>query len=139
MRRPAVVVGPALATIAFVQPVTQRPGDVNRTAGQLPGGWNFPRPAAEQERQERPPPPAAGPAVAPAAALAFLPAGAKDPLPGSTAAPALIRASGPGHVVSEEIQVSKGRPRRCLTAVRSGLEHPLQPPAPRLHHPLAGR
>jgi hypothetical protein len=42
---PAMARGPR-ATIAFGQPVTERAGGVDRAAGQLPGGWNFPaRPA----------------------------------------------------------------------------------------------
>ena len=57
-RRPGRGAGaPALATIALGQPVTERAGGVNRAAGQLPGGWNFP--PGQRARLERTPGPAA--------------------------------------------------------------------------------
>jgi EmrB/QacA subfamily drug resistance transporter len=53
---------------------------------------------------------AAGTAAAAAAALAFLPARAKAPPPGSTAAPVLIRADGPGRVAAEESGLNPTEP-----------------------------
>jgi hypothetical protein len=53
---------------------------------------------------------AAGTALAAAAALAFLPARAKAPRPGGTAAPVLIRTDGQGRVAAEELRLEPAEP-----------------------------
>ena len=53
---------------------------------------------------------AGGTAAAAAAALAFLPARAKAPRPGGTAAPVLTRTDGPGRVAVEELRLDPAEP-----------------------------